>query len=301
MRTVHTAPYCTSESHNTCTLCYSVDMKHKRLAAALVVCGALGALTLVAYRFIDHSLVLPWDSHGSLVIAAARVPDSLFDTTIGYGMHTIELRGKDNYTYRIDHGNEVSFSPEASQAKRVFSGKVPTGTYTEFSYTISGPVLARTGATSTAPDPITIPYARITLPIHLTITEGSTSVLLVRFEGSTALRHATSGLTYVPIVHVETRAGARIDESGDGSVTIADGSVTMNAMFGQDAHGTMRMNYRLDQAALLPKQVRSEPAFVPTGASTTTDTSNNAVHTTASTTSVTPPVHSTSTTDATSS
>jgi hypothetical protein len=196
---------------------------------------------------------------------------------LGFGLADVRLMEGKNAVRLALTTRRILLDVQDTRPYELLRTNVHTGSYTGIGFSMKSPELRNDWQEESPPEHVALGAEEIFLDTPFTVETGTITVIILGFESLQAIRQHDDTVVYLPVIHTEVRTGATV-ELGDGtSVTVRNGSIVHNVIFGMDWDGTIRKNFRARTAT----PVQEQPAPVVT--QDTPQVADNALEETAST------------------
>jgi|GEM_PF-2742502 len=253
-----------------------------RILSALLVLLLIAILVVVFVRPAETLL----GPTGRVVIVAYAIPVPGRDAeqTMGLGVDNVMLQGALGDEARASlFTRRVLLNSNDIVRHKLLEASVPVGSYGGVQFTLKSPELRNAWEGEEAPQSVTLHGDQVVLGVPYSVTEETTTAILLGFETLQALHENEQGNVYLPVVQTETRTNATIVDEGDGIVRIEGGVITASATYGMDWDQDMKLNFRA-RTKTTPTTPQAPPVpIVDEAAATTTLTASTTTAATSST------------------
>jgi Domain of unknown function (DUF4382) len=221
-------------------------MSQKTIILLAVVIVVLGAA--VFYFSSNNSATLA--SQGKAIIgiadASAAIPGV---TAIMITVDTVEVQSGANGWITVSSGAKQYDLLQLQQTGAIAllaDANLPVGTYDQIRLTISKVLVTASGTTHEAK----LPSGTLRIVGRLVIEAGKTATAVLDFNAAKSLLETGNG-TFIlaPVVNLETKSDATVEEQSDNTLTISSGTVESDVNVGMDEHGDVKDNFQLDTNA----------------------------------------------------
>jgi len=222
-----------------------------RILGGILVLGLLGGLAW--YLWFVAPKGAPWDERGELIIATYAIPGPTKEDGRALGINI------DDVSLIRDTGESVPvtvlsrhllLSDTDTSLHRMLDTSLAVGSYTGIRITLSSPEQRNNWEEDDAATSVALGGEYVFLDIPISVDKDTVTTVLLGFESNQSLRSLDGATVYLPVIHTETRVGARVDATEDGTVEVREGTILESKMFGMDWDGTVYFNYRAKEGGV---------------------------------------------------
>jgi hypothetical protein len=251
---------------------------HIRRIASLIV-AVLLIVAGVWYVLVVVPRNAPWEESGTVVVVTRAIPEPARSSpsVLGFGLADMRLTEGDDAVRLALTIRRILLDVQDTRPYELLRTDVHTGLYTGIGFSMKSPELRNDWQEKSPPQHVALGAEEIYLDTPFTVEADTVTVIILGFESLQAIRPRDESVVYLPVIHAEVRTGAVVEPGEGTSVTVRDGSIVHNIIFGMDWDGTIRKNFRA--RTVIPAQ--EEPA--PVATEETLEVVDNAQEETAST------------------
>jgi hypothetical protein len=204
----------------------------------------------------------PWEESGTVVVVTRAIPEPARNASavLGFGLADVRLAEGDGAVRLALTTRRILLDVQDTRPYELLRTNVHTGSYTGIGFSMKSPELRNDWQEDSPPEHIALGAEEIFLDTPFTVEADTITVIILGFESLQAIRPRDDAVVYLPVIHTEVRTGAVVEPGEGTSVTVREGSIVHNVIFGMDWDGVMRKNFRTRAVA----SVEGEPTPVVT-------------------------------------